>query len=355
VKKWWLATPAALVLLGFLPQPEKYFTVPENWPKPDYDFSKNELTAEKIALGRALFYDPLLSSNGQVSCASCHSQYTAFSHVDHKLSHGIFDRIGTRNAPGLFNLAWQKSFMWDGAVNHLDAQGLAPIENQSEMGESIGHVVKKLNALPRYRRAFLAAYGDSVATGTRTLRAISQFMLTLVSADSKYDKVMRHETAFNPYEAHGYGLFLKNCASCHAEPLFTNGKFEDNGLAADSVLRDCGRMKITFDRRDSLRFKVPSLRNVEVTYPYMHDGRFASLQMVLFHYTEGIVRRKGLSKPLRKRIDLTEADKRDLIAFLKTLTDENFLRDKRFSYPRDFFAASEGKPETRRLSQKPIK
>ncbi|MEL1244770.1 cytochrome c peroxidase [Flavobacterium sp. DGU11] len=315
-----------------------YFTIPEFWPKPEYNFSKNPLSQEKIQLGRALFYDPLLSADNTISCSSCHSQYNAFAHSDHKLSHGIADQIGTRNAPALQNLAWRSSFMWDGSAHHLDAQALAPLTNPIEMNETIEHIVAKLQRSNKYPKAFYAAFGDSIVTGQRTLQALSQFMVTLVSSNSKYDKVMRKEKgiAFSESESKGYLLFKENCASCHKEPLFTNDRFESNGLQPDSLLKDIGRMKITGNQKDSLLFKVPSLRNVEVSYPYMHDGRFANLQMVLFHYTNGIHQSKTLPKQLRKKMNLCEDDKRNLINFIKTLTDEEFLRNKDHSYPKEF-------------------
>ena len=168
---------------------EDFFLVPENFPHPVYDFSKNPLTENKILLGRTLFYEPLLSKNNTISCESCHSPFSAFTHIDHQLSHGIHDSIGTRNSTALMNLAWQKSFMWDGAVNNLDMQALAPISHPAEMGSSIIEVVDKLNASPKYRLLFYKAYKDSLITGEKTLKAISQFMLTLVSANSKFIKI----------------------------------------------------------------------------------------------------------------------------------------------------------------------
>jgi cytochrome c peroxidase len=230
------------------------------------------------------------------------------------------------------NLAWSKAFMWDGAVNHLDVQSLAPISNHDEMDENIANVVRKLQASPAYRGMFSAAYGDSTVTGEHTLKAISQFMLTLVSSDSKYDKVQRGEASFSEYEAKGYSIFKSNCASCHKEPLFTNGAFENNGLPVDTTLNDWGRAALTHKAADSLKFKVPTLRNIEVSYPYMHDGRFRSLQMVLFHYTEGIVHTPTISSQLGRKILLSEDDKRSLIAFLKTLTDEAFLHNPSYQY-----------------------
>lgn len=195
---------------------------PKSWPAPTYDFTKNPLTKPGFELGRRLFYDPILSRDSTVSCSSCHLSYTAFTHVDHSLSHGIADRVGTRNSPALMNLAWASSFMWDGAVNHLDMQALAPISSPVEMDETIANVVKKVQQQPSYQALFYRAFGDSTATGERLLKALSQFELTLVSANSKYDRVMVGEAAFTEQENNGYLLFQKNCARCHAEPFFTN-------------------------------------------------------------------------------------------------------------------------------------
>jgi cytochrome c peroxidase len=304
--------------------------IPKGWPAPVYDFKNNPLSEAKIALGRALFFDPILSRNNTISCASCHLPQTAFTHVDHDLSHGIDGRIGTRNSPALMNLAWSKYFMWDGAVHHLEVQSLAPITNPLEMDEPIADAVKKLQQSGTYAALYQKAFGDSIVSGEHTLKALSQFMLTFISADAKYDRVMNGQAVFNEYEARGYALFKTNCASCHKEPLFTNGEFENNGLPVDTTLNDIGRMKVTGKETDRGKFKVSTLRNLEVSYPYMHDGRFKSLQMVVFHYTNGIVQSNNLSAQLRKGIVLTEDNKRDLIAFLKTLTDEGFLHNPAF-------------------------
>jgi cytochrome c peroxidase len=310
------------------------FAVPKGWPQPAYTFAKNPLSPAKVELGRKLFYDPIFSRDSTVSCASCHLSFTAFTHIDHELSHGIDNRIGTRNAPTLINLAWGKAFMWDGAVNHLDMQPLDPITDADEMDETIEHVVQKLQTTKLYPTLFREAFGDSTITGEHTLKALAQFMLTFVSANAKYDKIMRGEAgvAFTEYEQRGYKLFQAHCASCHSEPLFTNNGFANNGLPPDPTLRDAGRARVTTRSEDSLTFKVPTLRNVEVSYPYMHDGRFSSLQMVLFHYTEGIHHSSTLAPALQKKIVLSEDDKRSLIAFLHTLTDEEFLHNPRFQY-----------------------
>lgn len=317
---------------------DRLFVAQTHFPKPIYNFSKNPLTASKILLGRALFYDPILSRDNTISCSSCHSQYSAFTHTDHDLSHGIDDRIGNRNSPALMNLAWKNSFMWDGAIHHLDVQSLAPISNPLEMDEKIEHVVSKLQSSPIYTPLFFAAFGDSIITGENTLKAIAQFMLTLVSSNSKYDSVMRKQTMFTAQEANGYKLFQKNCAVCHVEPLFTNDAFKNNGLPVDPTLNDLGRYNISQNPDDSLKFKVPTLRNIEFSYPYMHDGRFKSLAQVMNHYTKGIDKGRTLASELQEPIMLSSNEKVDIIAFLLTLSDKSFIFDPRHSYPKKIFS-----------------
>lgn len=313
------------------------FRVPANWPQPVYDFSKNPLTAAGIQLGRHLFYDPLLSRDTTISCASCHLQATAFTHVDHALSHGIEGRIGKRNSPVLVNLAWSKSFMWDGGVHHLDLQPLSPLSSPEEMGGSLEAVLRKLNAAGKYRQLFAAAFGDSLATGQRTLLALSQFMLSLQSYNSKYDQYMRQEPGivFTEQESRGLAVFRQHCASCHPEPLFTNGDFANNGLPIDTALMDVGRMRITGNPADSLKFKVPTLRNIQFSYPYMHDGRFKKLSEVVKHYTNGIQPGPTLDARLQTPPALRHEEKIDLVAFLLTLTDRTFLFDPAFGFPRE--------------------
>lgn len=325
-----------LLLVSFTVIDEITFQTPQNWPEPIYNFSKNPLTKSKILLGRVLFYDPILSQNNSISCSSCHSQYTAFTHVDHALSHGINDSIGNRNAPTLINLAWQNSFMWDGAINHLDMQALAPISHPKEMGENIAHIVYKLQQTKLYPKLFYDAYGDSMITGVHLLKAFSQFLLTIVSSNSKYDSVQRNQLKFTTQEQNGYEIFKSHCSSCHTEPLFTNFEFINNGLIPDPFLFDIGRAKITQKAEDSFKFKVPTLRNIEFSFPYMHDGRYKTLTSVLNHYTNNIHKSKTLSLTLQKPIKLNSNQKVDLIAFLLTLSDLKFLFDKKYSYPREF-------------------
>lgn len=313
------------------------FFVPEGWPEPVYDFEKNPLTEKGIALGRELFYDNNLSNDGTVSCASCHLSYTNFTHIDHKLSHGIKDRIGKRNTLSIMNVAWQKTFMWDGGVSHLDVQPLAPLQSPVEMDMNLDTLMNRLKSDSSYVILFQEAFGrNTEISGYYFLRAMSQFMLTFNSYNSKYDKVMRKEEGFkfSAREEKGLGVFRANCASCHQEPLFSSDSFENNGLALDSNLMDLGRYGITKNPEDSLKFRVPSLRNIEVSYPYMHDGRFKSLQSVLFHYTNGITPSSTVSPLIGSGIVMDEDEKRNLVIFLKTLTDMSFLRNKDFTFPK---------------------
>lgn len=300
---------------------------PASWPVPSYDFSRNPLTKQGIALGRRLFYDPALSRDSTISCSSCHLSFTAFAHVDHALSHGIEDRIGLRNAPALVNLAWMQSFMWDGAINHLDFQALAPIAHPAEMDFSIEQVVQRIQKKPGFPSLFFEAFGDSSVTGERLLKAMAQFELTLISANSKYDRMLSGKEAFTAQEQNGYRLFQKNCASCHVEPLFTHPGFEKNGLPMDTTLLDFGRMKVTGQSSDSLKFKAPTLRNIEFSFPYMHDGRFKKLREVIQFYAE--------NNSIAPKIALNPNEKVDLLAFLLTLTDRDFLFNPDFSFPRE--------------------
>jgi cytochrome c peroxidase len=316
---------------------KKYFEPPINWPTPVYNFKNNPLDSAKVKIGNALFYDPLLSIDNSISCASCHSPYNAFAHTDHALSHGIYDRIGKRNAPALMNLAWQPTFMWDGAINHLDMQSLAPITHPDEMGSSINEVVLKLNSSPIYKKLFFEAFNDSIISGERVLKSLSQFMLTLISADSKYDQVKNGKANFTTQEQNGYVLFTKYCTACHKEPLFTNHSFQNNGLPLDSSLNDLGRMSFTNNSNDSLKFKVPTLRNIEFTFPYMHDGRFKTLNEVMNHYTNQIIFSKTLAEPLKSNLPLSSNDKVDIIAFLLTLSDKKFLFNKKNGFPKEVF------------------
>lgn len=315
---------------------------PEYFPVPHYNFDNNPISKAKISLGNNLFYDPLLSANNTISCASCHSPYAGFAHTDHDLSHGIYDSIGTRNAPPLFNLAWQDRFMWDGGIDNLDAQALAPISHATEMGSSINEVVAKLKAHTKYPGLFQEIYKDSLITGERVLKVLAQFQLSLISSNSKYDQVKKGAASYTPKEISGYNIYKSNCANCHAEPLFSTYGFANNGLVLDSTLKDIGRQKITLNPKDSLHFKIPSLRNLNYTFPYMHDGRFKTLREVLKHYTQKIQNSTTLSTELKNGISLTKKQQTDLISFLNTLNDRDFVVSQKHQINRSFFINTEG-------------
>jgi len=338
MKKSLMILSVAILIVGTLSFSIKfntpiYIDIPKNWPKPVYNFKNNLLTEEGFQLGRELFYDPILSKDNTISCASCHLQQTGFTHVDHDLSHGIAGRIGTRNSLTIQNLAWSQNFMWDGGVNHLDVQAIAPITSDVEMAETLENVVNKLHQSEKYQDLFFKAFGTKKITGQLTLKAISQFVVSLTTSNSKYDKVMRKEAEFTEREQHGYDLFKTNCASCHKEPLFAIDDFKSNGLPLDQDLKDFGRMKITMNKKDSLLFKVPTLRNVQFTFPYMHDGRYKNLTEVIKHYNS-MVNNNTISKELKKPMKLSDNDRVDLLLFLTTLTDKEFLFNPRFGFPK---------------------
>lgn len=312
------------------------FVQPANFPAPQYNFGSNPLSQEGFLLGKRLFYDPVLSKDSSISCGSCHQQFAAFAHSGHRLSHGINNLFGTRNTPGMFNLAWNKSFMWDGGVNHIEVMPTAPINNPVEMDETMENVVRKLNQSVSYKTQFKAVFGKDEIDDQQLLKALAQFIGAMVSSNSKYDKYARgeHGTQLSKEESAGQKLFQQKCASCHSSDLFTDYSFRNNGLDA-TFEKDHGRARVTQLPEDEGKFHVPSLRNVEVTAPYMHDGRFWTLEEVIEHYHSGVKLSATLDPLLNnngvKGIPMSKQEKGQIIAFLKTLTDYEFLNDKRFS------------------------
>jgi cytochrome c peroxidase len=312
------------------------FVQPSNFPEPAYGLKKNPVTTAGFELGRALFYDPILSRDGSISCGSCHQQSAAFTHHGHDLSHGIDDQLGERNSPPIMNLAWHTTFFWDGGVHDLDLQPIAPIENPVEMDEDLKKAVEKIRSSSKYAPMFKAAFGNTEVTTDRMLKAMSQFMLMCISSNSRYDKYVRKEAGgeLSATELVGMQVFQQKCASCHKGELFSDFSFRNNGLSHD-YNKDRGRYRITLNDEDDYKFKVPSLRNVANTAPYMHDGRFYTLDEVLTHYTLGL-RDQATLDPLLKQngklgIELSTDEKEQIKAFLKTLTDDQFIRDRRFS------------------------
>lgn len=319
-------------------KPEELFAIPANFPKPVYDFAKNPITQSGFELGRELFYEGDLSRDGTISCAECHSQASGFTHHGHDVSHGIDNLRGIRNAPPIQNMAFQKEFFWDGGVFDLDLFSIAPIENPVEMDEKLGNVLEKLRKKEKYATLFQKAYGSKEITTERFLKALSQFMNSLVSTNSRYDKYVRKEVGgtLSEEELAGMEIFKQKCASCHSGELFTDQSYRNNGLAVYNT-EDTGRHRITQKDSDKYKFKIPSLRNVEITGPYMHDGRFYTLEAVLRHYNESVLDVPTLDPSLKNGqklgIQTTPDEQRKLIAFLKTLTDSEFLKNKRFAAP----------------------
>lgn len=303
--------------------------LPDSLPRPLYDFSKNPLTKEGIALGRYLFYDPKLSRDSSVSCGFCHQQYAAFGHFDHPLAHGVYGRMGTRSVPTLFNLIWQKDFMWDGGVNHLDIQPMSPITAENEMDMPLNELIERLKCNEKYQQLFKAAYGTEEVTSQRMFKALAQFMATMISFESRYDSVKRRVpgVAFTAEEAGGYNTFRQKCAGCHKEPFFTDFSARNNGIPYSPNMNDMGRMRITNNTGDYMKFKVPSLRNVMVSAPYMHDGRFFDIFQVFAMYDHG--QEKGSTvDPLVRGMQLSPKEQRQLYMFLNTLTDKHFLQNE---------------------------
>lgn len=309
------------------------FTVPNGFPAQFYQFNNNPLTQQGFDLGRKLFYDGRLSKDGNFPCSSCHQPIAAFSTFDHDLSHGYNNQHTKRTAPGLFNIAWHKELNWDGGMSTIEARSLVHITAPNEMAEEITSVIGKLQSDASYRQMFKAAYGDEVINSQRMLQAITQFVGLMVSADSKYDRVKAGKATFNTHEENGYKIFQAKCATCHPEPLFTDFTYRNIGLKLNPLLQDFGRMHITNKKDDSLKFKVPSLRNIFQTFPYGHDGRFTSINQMLEHYSTGIEDGPTLDPLLKSKIPLTANERVYLVQFLGTLTDSTFLTDKRFAEP----------------------
>lgn len=304
-----------LILCSFGLSSLRLYSTATKWPKTIQQ--KSQFAGKPgFELGRALFYDPILSSDSTISCASCHLSYTAFTHVDHPTSHGIKDKIGRRNAPGLFNLAWRSNFHWDGGVLSLSAQAINPLTHPDEMDETIANILLKLNRLAIYRNQFKKVYHHEQVETWMLLDALQQFTFSLVSRKSFYDKVQRKKYQFNSQQQKGAALFERYCNRCHQAPLFYKNGFENNGLEISS--KDLGRYEVTGIEADKGLFRIPTLRNITHSFPYMHDGRYKNLKAVLAHYGD--------------QFDITIDQQKDIIAFLKTLTDSTFLNNSEYQY-----------------------
>lgn len=314
--------------------PEKFtpyrFTMSRTFPIPDLP-RDNPLIEERVALGEKLFHDKALSRDGSISCATCHQADAAFTDRL-ATSKGIDGRTGERNSMPLFNLAWKREFFWDGRAASLRQQVLMPIADHREMDESIDRVAEKLTASPEYTTLFHAAYRSPGITAEKISLALEQFLLTLSARDSRFDRAMAGKASLTDQEKRGFELFMTeyeprtgqygaDCFHCHGGALFTDHQFHNNGLSSD----DRGRAIFTGSAADEHKFSTPSLRNVALTAPYMHDGRFATLEEVVEHYSSGVRRGETLDPNLAKHpangLNLSTEDKAALVAFLKTLTE----------------------------------
>jgi cytochrome c peroxidase len=341
---------------NFTPYP---FQMGATFPVPHLP-KDNPLTEERVTLGEQLFHETALSRNSTLSCASCHDRQHAFADP-RQYSIGAGGQVGTRNAMPLFNLAWKPSFFWDGRAPSLREQALLPIQDHTEMDESLTNVVAKLNSRSRgrqsapinsranqrrltsatnrtdYPASFTAAFGSPEITAEKIGLALEAFLLTLTSFDSKFDRALQGQAQLTASEQRGFELFMTeydprreqygaDCFHCHGGPLFQSQTFANNGL--DAEFKDLGRAKVTGKISDQGKFATPSLRNIALTAPYMHDGRFATLEAVVAHYSTGVQRSPTLDPNLAKHpnggVPLTAADQQALVAFLKALTDEKF-------------------------------
>lgn len=303
----------------------------------------NPLTVQGVALGRRLFYDEILSRDQTQSCGSCHTQAFAFSDNGRRFSEGIHGTLGTRNAPALINTAWIRTAFWDGRRGSLEDQARDPVPNPIEMDLPWAEALPRLRAHPEYPGLFEAAFGTPEITEDRVVLAIAQFERTMISAGSKYDLRQRGEAEFTPAEERGFELFFTetgDCFHCHGNILLTTDEFRDIGLELDPAAVDSGRARVTKDPADLGKFRTPTLRNIAYTAPYMHDGRYATLEEAIRHYEEHLQRSPNLDVLLLARLDridqglrLTDQDIQDLIAFLETLSDPAFLTNPDFADP----------------------
>lgn len=315
------------------------FTIPED----------NQTTEQGVFLGRVLFYETALSGNNRMSCATCHQQKHAFTDGK-RFSAGFDNTLQPRNTMSLANLLWVRHFFWDGRSDALEKQAATPMTGAHEMGQAIGVSAKKLKVKKFYASLFLQAFGSDTITGEGVGKALAQFERTLVSANSRYDKYLRGQYDPSPSELNGISLFYTNpdpakhirgagCGQCHGGPKTYSELFHNNGL--DSVAKDHGRENITGQSYDRGRFRTVTLRNIALTAPYMHDGRFNTLQEVISHYNEHIIVNNTVSSFIADNsnttnginLDLNGQEKNNLIAFLNMLTDSAFITDKHFSNP----------------------
>lgn len=320
--------------------------VPQNYPQMLIP-SSNPLTREGIELGRKLFYDPIMSRDSTVSCGSCHMQSQSFKDPD-GISTGVDRRTGRRTSMNLINVGYNtRTLFWDGRSTTLEDQVTHPLEDPNELDHDWRSLESQLRRHRDYPGYFRKAFGIRTASEIdRELisKAIAQFERTLISSgNTRYDRALRGEVVLTEDELAGYLMFVDavpdlpdaECGHCHAEPLFTTFEFRNNGLENIDNLEDFpdkGRGEVTGNSQDNGKFKIPTLFNAAISPPYMHDGRFQTLEEVMDHYNSG-GHRQSNTDPLIQPLGLSEKQKQQVIAFVKTLTDSTFLTEKNFSDP----------------------
>lgn len=308
--------------------PEIPLGIPLGFPPLNSAVSGNKPTKYGVELGEKLFHEKKFSGNNTVSCASCHNQSNAFT--DNQVQAvGIHGRVGLRNTPPLQNLAFMKFYNWDGNMLQLERQALVPIITHEEMDSSILDVIAKLENEHGYRDLFMKTFGDERITPERIYQSLAQYQYTLISANSKYDRIKRNEgEAFTESEARGYAVFQLKCESCHGTELFTDQTFRNIGFPLNPGTEEAGRARVTGISEDYMSFRVPSLRNAEYTAPYGSFGQFPTLKSLLDYLDQGVLDADNLDPILKgndNRIPLTEQEKEDVISFIKTLSDTTFI------------------------------
>ncbi len=343
------AALCAFLLVGF-----RQIYKPTPYPFPELRFfpkmplaANNPVTEEGAELGRFLFYDKILSADSSFSCSGCHRQQSAFADAPNQFSKGIDGKPLRRNTMPLFNLAWYSSYFWDGKAGSLEDQVFHPVRAHNEMNLKWDLATERIRNSTFYPPKFKSAFGEVIIDSVLIAKAIAQFERTLISSNSKYDQVLRRERYFTSEEYEGFILMNDqtkgDCLHCHTtdgDALGTTARFSNNGLQkanAPSDYPDKGKMEITGKPEHLGQFKIPSLRNVAITAPYMHDGRFATLEEVLDFYSEGVNLSTNIDSKMglahKGGVQLTESEKSSIVAFLKTLTDSTFISNPEFANP----------------------
>ena len=319
-----------------LDNPEIPLHIPEGFPPVNKWAAANKPTQYGVQLGKKLFHEKKFSGNNTISCASCHNQSTAFAD-NRAQAIGVHGRVGLRNTPPIQNLAFMQFYNWDGNILQLEKQPLVPIIAHEEMNSSILEVIGKIKDEHEYQELFRNAFGDERVTPERIYRSIAQYEYTLISANSKFDRVTRNEDeTFTASEARGYQVFQQKCGGCHSTALFTDQSFRNVGFPLNPSTEEAGRARVTGAAADYMSFRVPSLRNAEYTAPYGSFGQFPTLRAVLDYFDSGVQDADNLDPILKEngnRIPLNEQEKQDSLSFIKPLSDTAFVGSG--SSPRD--------------------